>query len=196
MPVSKQSDTITYFTPDELRSLFAAISNKRDRALFLVAYRHGLRASEVGKLRVVDVDWKRLRIKLTRLKGSFGGEHPLEADEVRILKSYLREREQSERLKDTPILFPSNRNLPIGRRMLDKLIKQYGAKAKLPTEKLHFHTLKHSIATHLLEASDDIRFVQDWLGHSNIQNTVIYTHLVSTGRFEKARKHFAKLPKF
>lgn len=86
MPISKQSDTITYFTPDELRSLFAAISNKRDRALFLVAYRHGLRASEVDKLRVVDVDWKRLRIKLTRLKGSFGGEHPLEADEDRTLK--------------------------------------------------------------------------------------------------------------
>lgn len=80
--------------------------------------------------------------------------------------------------------------------MLDKLIKQYGTKAKLPPEKLHFHTLKRSIATHLLEASDDIRFVQDWLGHSNIQNTVLYTHLVSTSRIEKARKHFAKLPKF
>ncbi len=196
MLLQNRTDTITYFTPDELRCLLAVISSKRDKAIFLVAYRHGLRASEVGKLHVADIDWKRLRIKLARLKGSFGGEHPLEADEVRILKSYLKEREQNEKLKDTPLLFPSNRNLPIGRRTLDKLIKQYGNKAKLPAEKLHFHTLKHSIATHLLEASDDIRFVQDWLGHSNIQNTVLYTHLVSTSRAEKARKHFAKLPKF
>jgi integrase len=196
MPRQQSLETITYFTPDELRRLFAAIDTKRNKAIFLTAYRHGLRASEVGKLRVADIDWKRLRIKLGRLKGSFGGEHPLEPDEARILKSYLKEREQNEKLKDTPLLFPSNRNLPIGRRMLDKLIKQYGKKAKLPEEKLHFHTLKHTIATHLLEASDDIRFVQDWLGHSNIQNTVIYAHLVSTSRVEKARKHFAKLPKF
>jgi site-specific recombinase XerD len=168
MTRSNQIDTITYFTPDELRSLFAVISKKRDKALFLIAYRHGLRASEVGKLYVGDVDWKRLRIKLTRLKGSFSGEHPIEPDEARILKGYLRERNQDEKLKDSPILFPSNRNSPIGRRMLDKLIKQYGTKAKLSLAKLHFHTLKHSIATHLLEASDDIRFVQDWLGHSNI----------------------------
>jgi site-specific recombinase XerD len=189
-------DSITYFTPDELRQLLNGITNKRDKAMFLIAYRHGLRASEVGKLHVTDIDWKRLRIKLTRLKGSFSGEHPLEPDETRILKSYLREREQNIKLKDSPLLFPSNRNLPIGRRMLDKLIKSYGRKAKLPENKLHFHSLKHSIATHLLEASDDIRFVQDWLGHSNIQNTVIYTHLVSSSRTEKARKHFAKLPHF
>jgi site-specific recombinase XerD len=189
-------ETITYFSPDEIRRFFNAITSKRDKALFLIAYRHGLRASEVGKLHVADIDWKRLRIKLTRLKGSFSGEHPLEADEVRFLKSYLKEREAHLILRDSPLLFPSNRNLPISRRMLDKLIKQYGAKAKLPEEKLHFHTLKHSIATHLLEVSDDIRFVQDWLGHSNIQNTVIYAHLVSSSRAEKARKHFAKLPKF
>jgi type 1 fimbriae regulatory protein FimB len=186
MPRRNSLDTITYFTTDEIRRLFSAIESKRDKALFLIAYRHGLRASEVGKLHVADIDWKRLRIRLTRLK----------ADEARILKSYLKDREKHLTLRDSPLLFPSNRNLPISRRMLDKLIKRYGEKAKLPEDKLHFHTLKHSIATHLLEASDDIRFVQDWLGHSNIQNTVIYTHLVSSSRAEKARKHFAKLPHF
>jgi type 1 fimbriae regulatory protein FimB len=196
MPRRNSLDTITYFTTDEIRRLFSAIESKRDKALFLIAYRHGLRASEVGKLHVADIDWKRLRIRLTRLKGSFSGEHPIEADEARILKSYLKDREKHLTLRDSPLLFPSNRNLPISRRMLDKLIKRYGEKAKLPEDKLHFHTLKHSIATHLLEASDDIRFVQDWLGHSNIQNTVIYTHLVSSSRAEKARKHFAKLPHF
>jgi integrase len=54
--------TIKFLTADETRRLFSVITGKRDRALFLVAYRHGLRASEVGLLHVADVDLKRLRI--------------------------------------------------------------------------------------------------------------------------------------
>jgi site-specific recombinase XerD len=75
----------------------------------------------------------------------------------------------------------------MSRRGLEWLIKGYGEKAKLPAENQHFHVLKHSIATHMLEAGADLRFVQDWLGHSNIQNTTLYNHLVSHSRTEKAR---------
>src|ERR671938_1332693 len=102
------------------------------------------------------------------------------------LRAWLREREQPP----SPVLFPSNRGDPIARRTLDWLMKKYGAAADLPPAKRHFHCLKHSIATHLLEAGADLRFVQDWLGHSNIQNTVIHTHLVSATRTEKARSLF------
>jgi site-specific recombinase XerD len=76
-------------------------------------------------------------------------------------------------------------------------MKRYGANAKIPADKCHFHVLKHSIATHLLDTGEaDIRFVQDWLGHANIQNTVIYASLVSSTRERKAREHFLKLPKY
>jgi site-specific recombinase XerD len=71
-------------------------------------------------------------------------------------------------------VFASVRGTPISRRTLDWLMKRYGEKAELPPDKRHFHVLKHSIATHMLEAGADPRFVQDWLGHANIQNTVIY----------------------
>jgi site-specific recombinase XerD len=67
-------------------------------------------------------------------------------------------------------------------------MKHYGELAKIPESKRHFHTLKHSIATHLLYAGADRRFVQDWIGHASIGNTVIYAQLTSWRRDEDARK--------
>jgi type 1 fimbriae regulatory protein FimB len=187
---ARRSETIKFLTLDEIRRLFACIPDKRDKAIFLLAYRHGLRASEIGLLQASDLDLKRLRVMLHRLKGSLSGEHPLQADEVRAVKAWLKSRDT-----DSPILFPSRRGLPISRQMLDVLMKGYAEEAAIPKDKRHFHVLKHSIATHLLDAGAELRFVQDWLGHSNIQNTVIYTALVSTSREEKAWQYFLKLPR-
>lgn len=186
------TETIRFLTLDETVRLFRAIGmHRRDHALFLVAYRHGLRASEVGLLRVEDLDLKALRIMVHRLKGSHSGAHPLQTDEAKALKALLRAREVP-----SPILFPSNRGDPIARRTLDWLMKRYGEMAELPPAKRHFHCLKHSIATHLLEAGAELRFVQDWLGHSNIQNTVVYSSLTARGRESTARKVFLHLPRF
>jgi len=171
----------TYLTQDELRRLLGAVRSPRDRALLLLAYRHGLRASEVGLLRLSDLDLERARIRIRRLKGSLGGEHPLQPDEVRLLRAWLRRR------KDTrPWLFPSRRGTPISRKTLDYLMKRYGAAAGLPPEKRHFHVLKHSIATHLLEAGADVMFVREWLGHANIANTVVYARLTARALEERA----------
>jgi type 1 fimbriae regulatory protein FimB len=191
MSRAQRTQSIKFLTLDETQRLFGVIKDRRDRAIFLIAYRHGLRASEVGLLQTGDLDFKKLRVMIHRLKGSLSGEHPLQPDEVKALKSHLR-----HRTHDSPILFPSRRALPISRFMLDELMKRYGEAASLPNEKRHFHVLKHSIATHLLDSGAELRFVQDWLGHANIQNTVIYTALVSTSREVKARQHFLKLPKF
>ena len=188
---ARRTETIKFLTLDETRRLFAWITDARDKAIFMIAYRHGLRASEIGLLRVSDLDLKRLRIMLHRLKGSLSGEHPLQADEARALKAWLKSRGS-----DSPILFPSRRGLPISRQMLDVLMKEYAELAAIPKEKRHFHVLKHSIATHLLDAGAELRFLQEWLGHSNIQNTVIYAALVSTSRETKAREYFLKLPRF
>lgn len=188
---ARRSETIKFLTLDETRRLFEWITNKRDKAIFLLAYRHGLRASEIGMLRISDLDLKRLRIMIHRLKGSLAGEHPLQPDEARAIKAWLKSLGT-----DSPILFPSRRGLPISRQMLDVLMKEYAELAAIPEDKRHFHVLKHSIATHLLDAGAELRFVQDWLGHSNIQNTVIYTALVSTSRETKARQYFLKLPRF
>lgn len=164
-----RTDTIKFLTPDETARLFGSVrEHPRNKAIFLIAYRHGLRASEVGLLRTSDIDFKKPRILVHRLKGSYSGEHPLQSDEAKALRTYLRTRG-----RESPVLFMSNGGDPISRRTLDWLMKTYGAAANLPPAKRHFHVLKHSIATHLLDAGGDLRFVQDWLGHSNIQSTIV-----------------------
>ena len=192
-PTKHQLDRIKILTETQLTKLLSVIKNRRDKAIFLIAYRHGLRASEVGLLQVSDLDFNARTLMVHRLKGSRSGVHPLQPDEVKVLRSYLR---QSEELTSSAVLFPSNRRDPISRRTLDWLIKKYGQAADIPLDKQHFHTLKHSIATHLLNSGADVRFVQDWLGHVNIQNTVIYTFLSPTFREQKARQVFLKMPRF
>lgn len=189
-----RTETIKFLTQDELARLFRVVKNsgsKRDFAIFLIAYRHGLRPSEVGELRVGDVHFKEQRIMIHRLKNSRSGMQLMQPDEVKALKSYLRSRST-----DSPTVFLSRNGTPISRQMLDVLMRDYAKTAKLPPDKQHFHCLRHSIATHLLDAGADIRFVQDWLGHIRIQNTEQYAFLVSKTRDEKARDFFLKLQRF
>jgi len=175
-----------FLTQEELKRLLAVIKEKRDKALFLLAYRHGLRASEVGLLQRTDVDLKQGRITIHRLKGSLSGIYPLQPDMIKLLRSYLRARTDA-----SPYLVLSNRGVPIDRRTLWCAMQTYGKKAGLPPEKRKFHSLKHSIATHLLDARGELKFVQDWVGHKNIQNTTKYAQLTNPRRDEEARKLFA-----
>jgi type 1 fimbriae regulatory protein FimB len=168
MPTAWSSQKIQFLTQPELRALFRVITRRRDRALFLIAYRHGLPASEVGLLQVDDVNLAQQRLTIHHVKRSLTGIYPLRADEVTALKAYLRERKHP-----APGLFLSQRGTPISRRQLDTLMKRYGEAAGIPASKRHFHVLKHSIATHLLDAGADLRFVQDWVGHASIKNTLV-----------------------
>jgi integrase len=175
-----------FLTQEELRRLLAVIKDKRDKALFLLAYRHGLRASEIGLLQRTDVDLKQGRITIHRLKGSLSGIYPLQPDVIKPLRSYLRSRTDA-----SPYLFISNRGVPIDRRTLWCAMQTYGKQADPPPEKRKLHSLKHSIATPLLDARGELKFVQDWVGHKNIQNTTKYAQLTNPRRDEEARKLFA-----
>jgi site-specific recombinase XerD len=184
--VRRQERTITFLTQDELRQLLKVIRSKRDKAIFLTAYRHGLRASEIGLLQRADVDAKQGRISIHRLKGSISGMYPMQPDVLKAIRSYLR-----TRADESPYLFLSKRGVPISRYTLHYLMQTYGEVAGLPSEKRKFHCLKHSIATHLLDAGADLAFVKDWLGHANIQNTTIYARLTTATLDSTARKVFA-----
>jgi integrase/recombinase XerD len=177
---------IQVLTQEEVRRLFDVITNKRNRVLFRMAYRHGLRASEVGLLRRNDADLRTGRLTVHRLKGSLSGVYPMQPDTHKLLKAYLRSRTDV-----SPYLFVSNRQVPISRYALWHLMQNYGEAAGLPPEKRTFHILKHSIATHLLDAGAGLAFVRDWLGHANIQNTLVYARVTTVKRDAEARRLFA-----
>ena len=122
--------TIHFLTQDELRQLFKVIRSKRDKAIFLVAYRHGLRASEIGLLQRADVDAKKGRISIHRLKGSISGIYPMQPNVLKVIRSYLR-----TRADESPYLFLSKRQVPISRYTLHHLMQMYGGVADLPVEK-------------------------------------------------------------
>lgn len=174
-----------YLTKSQLIKLLSKISNKRDKAMFTVAYCHGLRASEIGLLRVEDVSFEDMRIRIRRLKNSRGGEFPIQELERKALRAWLRIRPSG-----TPWLFPTINGTPVSRWTLDYLIKYYGKRAGTPEHLRHFHVLKHSIGTHLADAGADILFIQSWLGHKDIRNAAIYADVRDPKRDAEAARLF------
>lgn len=174
-PRRRRSATVQFLTAEEAAALFAAIAaarSPRDLALFEVAYHRGLRASEVGLLQMEHLRIGQRRLYITRIKGGRSGEFPLSEREIRALRQWLKLRG----LQPGP-LFPSRNSRPISRRRLDELMKRYGAAAQLPEGKRHFHCLRHSCATELVERNIDILLIQDHLGHADIRNTQIYARV-------------------
>lgn len=176
---ARRTGQVKYLTEPETEALFkAAGESPRDVCMLVLAYRRGLRASELGLLQVSDYLERDDRLVVKRLKGSAGGEYHLTKREVRTLKAWLRERG-----REPGPLFPSNRGTAISRKMLHVLMQRYGAAAGIPKEKRHMHALKHSCGTHLLNKGESIEDVQDHLGHRQIANTLIYAE------FSNQRRH-------
>src|SRR5437879_13743136 len=125
---------ITFLTQDEVRRLFAVITDKGDRALFQLAYHHGLRASEVSLLQRDDVHAKQGRIYIPRVKGSIAKTYPMQPQDLRLVRAYLRTRED-----DSPYLFISARGIRLARRSYSDLMQKYCQRAGLPKAKQPSH---------------------------------------------------------
>ena len=177
----RQARRVRHLTEEEVGRLFKVITSPRDRALFRLAYHAGLRASEVGLLEMRDYQARTDRIYIHRLKGSNSGEHHMCREEAKAFKAWLKVRG-----KEPGVIFQSNQRRPITRQMLDLLMKKYGAAAGLPEDLRHMHTLKHTCATHLMDRGFNVEQVQDWIGHANIQNTMIYAKITNGRRAEMA----------
>jgi type 1 fimbriae regulatory protein FimB len=152
----------------------------RDYLLMLLAYRHGLRVSELIDLRLRDLDLDTGRMYVRRKKGSLSTHQPLEGDELRAVRAWLRERAQHEDAR-LSYLFLSERG-PMTRQAVNYLVKESARRAKLRFH-VHPHMLRHSTGYYLANRGYDTRLVQDYLGHKNIMHTVRYTRTAAI-RFE------------
>jgi site-specific recombinase XerD len=166
-----------YLTRDEVASLLRAAKKSprhaaRNHAMILLAYRHGLRASELVNLRVSDLDLSSGTIYCRRAKGSRSSLHPMKPDEVAELEKVLARRG----LAASDNVFQSERSQKMSRSAFWRIVSHAGDRAGLPV-KAYAHQLRHACGYYLANKGCDLRLIQDYLGHKQIQNTVRYTAL-------------------
>jgi len=178
--------TIKYLTREQTTRFFGVIEDPRDRALFACIYHYGLRVSEACLLQLAEVDLQRRRIRIHRLKNGIGGVRPLLDNTAELIGVYL-----LVRLPTGTALF-TGRQGNLKRQRIQQLFRGYAEAAGLE-EQFSVHCLRHSIATHLLEAGQDIEYVRDHLGHVNIQNTIIYARITDRWR-EQVFKQLERSP--
>jgi type 1 fimbriae regulatory protein FimB len=163
-----------------LRSSRKGRHGVRNFAMMLLAYRHGLRVSELVNIRMSDTDLDSGRLFVRRNKGSLSTSQPLGGDEIRALRGWFRQRTNAP-CCNSPLLFLSERG-PMTRQAVNYAVAQIGQWADLPI-KVHPHMLRHSCGYALANKGRDTRLIQDWLGHRNIRHTQLYTRTAAV-RFE------------
>lgn len=172
-----------YMTQAEVKQFLASIPGLRDQVLFSLIYLYGLRVSETALLCRGDIEIDRGRILIRRVKGGSWSERPLFSGIIPRLGTYL------QSLKDqspTNPCFPGRAG-PLRKRRIQALFTHYKSSSGIP-RKYTCHSLRHSIATHLLDAGCELRFVQDHLGHRSIQSTTIYARVTNRHREAVFRK--------
>ncbi|CAA7627416.1 tyrosine-type recombinase/integrase [Magnetospirillum sp. SS-4] len=157
---------------DEVIRFLAAVPSLRNRTALTTAYAGGLRVSEVVGLKVADIDSGRMLIRVEQGKGGKDRNVMLSVQLLGILRDYWR------LAKPRHWLFPGREGRPIETNVLHGACQVACAIAGID-KRVTVHTLRHSFATHLLEAGTDIRIIQVLLGHSNLLTTARYTQVSS-----------------
>ncbi len=156
---------------EEVVILFDVIESFRDRAMFKLMLRCGLRVEEVSNLRLADIDLKRKRIYVHNGKGGKGRVVYISKDAHHALAEYLRVRPPSKAKKLFLVEKGNYRGKPISVRGIQKRIEYYAWKTGL---KVSCHHLRHTMATQLLNADAQVVTIQDLLGHNLIRTTERY----------------------
>jgi integrase len=169
-----------HLTPAEIDRLITAAQRfgrhgHQDATMILLAYWHGLRVSELVGLRREQVDLRQGLLHMQRRKNGPSSTHPLRGPELRALHKVLRDD------PDAAYVFVSERRAPMTAATFRKLVARPGEAAELGMP-IHPHMLRHSTGFKLANDGQATRAIQLYLGHRNIQHTVLYTQLV-TDRF-------------
>ena len=174
----------TVLSPEEVRRLIAHARNLFHRTMLLTLYGTGLRRSELCHLKVAHIDSPRMVLRVERGKGGVDREVPLSPTLLTALREYYRW------MRPQTYLFPGTKDgwradKPITPRVIWDAVR-FAARAAGIDRRVSPHTLRHSYATHLLEAGADLRTIQVLLGHADLSHTTVYLHL--------SRRHLQAAP--
>ena len=173
IPTCKQSTILpSVFSRLEIERLFEFTRNLRDLAILMTAYSNGLRINEVLHLKVADIDSSRMALHIRDAKGKRDRMGGLSPHLLKILRRYW------AAYKPRDWLFPgqASPDQPLTDNAARKMFHQVKKNAGI-LKPCTFHSLRHSFATHLLEAGKDLREIQRLMGHKCISSTLIYIHI-------------------
>jgi integrase/recombinase XerD len=169
---------------DEVRRLIAAVRTPHNQAYFWTAYSLGLRLEEALHLQVGDIDSQRMMVHVRRGKGAKDRYVPLPSRTLTVLRQYWKTHRHPE------WLFPARgrdgqqaatADQPMTRKSVQKAMSRVVHELDFK-KAISVHTLRHSYATHLLEAGVNLRLIQHYLGHSSLHTTMIYLHLTTASQ--------------
>ena len=173
----------TVLSLDEVRAILAAVRTPQNKAYLTAVYSCGLRLHEALFLQVSDIDSDRMRIHVHRGKGAKDRYVPLPEQTLNILRTYWK-------LHRNPVwIFPRlghsgkegpTAQIPMNKGSVQGALGRVLKQLKLQ-KRISVHTLRHSYATHLLEAGVNIRRIQQYLGHHSLNSTMVYLHLTTQG---------------
>jgi site-specific recombinase XerD len=179
---------MNYLSPVELLRVLSEAKKhgSREHCAFLLAYKHGLRASEICKLTLDDV--RNGEINVRRCKESLHTVQPLQShdnpllDEKRALTAWLRERGDAD---GSAMLFTSRNGSGLSRQQIYNLFYDIAMRAGIDKSRRFPHICKHSLGAHLVRNGVGLAYVQQALGHKHISSTVRYTHITAAESAEK-----------
>lgn len=173
----KEKKLPNVLSKEEVKRILDKAKNKKHKAILALLYSCGLRRSEIINLHITDIDSSRMLLKVRGAKGKKDRYVQLSASLLPLLREYYKE------YKPEVYLFNGQNKKQYSASSILKLIKKYAKQAGIQ-KNVTPHMLRHSFATHHLEQGTDLRYIQQWLGHSSSKTTEIYTH-VSENAFHK-----------
>jgi site-specific recombinase XerD len=163
-------------SPEEAAQLIEGAVNLRHRTILMTLYATGMRRAEICRLQIQDIDSARMMIHVRQGKGGKDRDIPLSEALLAQLRTWWRSLSD----RSSPWLFPSDQDRLRGQPMSDKTVWhacRFAALRAGITKPIHPHTLRHSFATHLVEAGTDLYTVMRLLGHADLGDTEVYIHL-------------------
>ena len=175
----KETHLPTILSKQEIKQLLESLKTEKSKLMISLIYAAGLRVSEITNLKTDDLNFQE---KTGLIKQAKGNKDRIFNIPDFLLDELIHNVEQQN--KNKQIYLFSGRQGKISTRNIQKIVSQAAKRADL--KNVHTHTLRHSFATHLLEAGTDIRKIQELLGHANLSTTQIYTH-ISTEELKKIK---------